>query len=298
MVLIWFASATMAAGANEMAAMNAPLRTSSSLSKDRGEAAVGAPSQDTASITTPEPNTNSTRYEGGKWISGSTVTWSIANAPGTEKEPYSGYIGQEYKGYIERSFQTWSAASGLTFQEVTDSQAADIRLGWGQFDTASSGVVGHTGCQAIDGAMLPNGIIRLEDPAQTPLTKGDNGILTYSGTTASFYQVALHEIGHALGLDDNNDPASIMYFEAIGSKTALSNNDVAGIQSLYASSPAQKPVLQASAAMISQSPESAKIVPARIVTASLHGNLRVQTHSNYRPGTKLTAPNPPSSSLK
>ncbi len=288
MVLIWLASATMAAGANEMAAMNVPSRTSSSLGQDRRPSAIGAPEQ----------NTNSTRYEGGKWSTGATITWSIAKAPGTGEAPYSGYIGQDYRGSIERAFQTWSAASGLTFQEVTDSTATDIRLGWGQFDTATSGVVGHTACQAIDGGMLPNAIIRLEDPAQAPLVAGDTGILTYSGTTASFYQVTLHEIGHALGLDDNNDPASIMYFEAIGSKTGLSQNDVTGISSLYLSSPAKGPVLQASASNLSQSSPNGKIMPAAIPTLSLHGNLRAQTFPKHRPEMKLAAPATASNPLK
>jgi hypothetical protein len=242
MVLIWFASTSMAAGAKETAAMHDSFREPSLLSQDQGATSVAAP----------DPNLSSTRYEGAKWNTGSAITWSVAKAQGTADSPFSGYMGQEYEGLIARAFQTWSAASGLTFQEVADSPAVDIRLGWGQFHTASSGVVGHTVCQAIDGVMLPNGIVRLEDPTEEPLVAGDSGVLRYSGTTASFYQVTLHEIGHALGLADNDDPSSIMYFEAIGSKTGPSTSDTAGIRALYVPAQDSEPTLQASAREIPQ----------------------------------------------
>ncbi len=267
MVLIWFASASMAAGANETAAMNDSFREPSLLSQDQGVTSVAAP----------DPNLNSTRYEGAKWNTGTAITWSIAKSQGTAEAPFSGYMGQEYEGLIARAFQTWSAASGLTFQEVADSPAVDIRLGWGQFHTASSGVVGHTVCQAIDGVMLPNGIVRLEDPSEEPLVAGNGAVLTYSGTTASFYQVTLHEIGHALGLADNDDPSSIMYFEAIGSKTGPSTSDTAGIRALYVPAQVSEPTLQASAREIPQPSAIARNETVRRPGTYLHGNVRVGT---------------------
>ncbi len=106
-------------------------------------------------------------------------------------------------------------------------------MGWGRFNTASTSVVGHTACQAFAGHMLPNGIIRLEDPTQNELIAGPGNILIYSGTTATLYQVALHEVGHALGLADNEDPTSIMDVEATNQNASLALNDVEGIRRLY-----------------------------------------------------------------
>ena len=174
----------------------------------------------------------SANFEGAKW-SGKTITWSLAEGPGTDALPFSGYLSSAYKPLIEKAFQQWAAASGLTFQEVQDSTSADIRIGWGKFDTATSGVIGYTGYQTSAGQFQPNTIIRLEDPQQDPLVTGKDGQLTYSGTTSELYQVVLHEIGHALGLADNSDPNSIMYYASGPANRTLDHTDVAGIQSLY-----------------------------------------------------------------
>jgi len=83
------------------------------------------------------------------------------------------------------------------------------------------------------GQFQPNTIIRLEDPSQDPLVKAADGQLTYSGTTSELYQVVLHEIGHALGLADNPDPHSIMYYASGPNNRTLDNTDIAGIKALY-----------------------------------------------------------------
>ena len=193
------------------------------------------PEQGTISWSSDEGSAHSPLFEGAKWSAGSVITWSISNGPGTADAPFSGYMGAQYKGIVQQAFQTWASASSLSFVEVPDSPQSDIRLGWGTFNTSATGVVGHTAGLALSGQMLPGTIIRLEDPTQDPLVAGAGDILTYSGTNANFYQVVLHEIGHALGLADNNDPDSVMYAEATGANNSLAANDVAGIQTLYGS---------------------------------------------------------------
>jgi predicted Zn-dependent protease len=194
-----------------------------------------------------ENSTDSTLYEGAKWNSASVITWSIADRPGTADSPFSGYMGSQYEALVHEAFQIWAAASGLTFEEVADSNQSDIRLGWGDFNTSSTGVVGYTTCEAESGQLQPGAIIRLEDPSQDSLVAGKGNTLIYSGTIANLYQVTLHEIGHALGLADNNDPNSIMYFEATGANNTLASNDVAGIRRLYGSPALATQVLQAAA---------------------------------------------------
>jgi hypothetical protein len=73
----------------------------------------------------------------------------------------------------------------------------------------------------------------LEDPNQTPLVAGADGQLTYSGADATLYQLALHEIGHALGLADSADPNSIMYYELGSGNQSLDATDLTNIASLY-----------------------------------------------------------------
>jgi predicted Zn-dependent protease len=185
-----------------------------------------------SAATAADAGQGAANFEGAQWT-GNVITWSFATGAGPQSSPFSGAIGSRYKAVIEQAFQTWAAASGLTFEEVPDSSASDIRVGWGDFDTGQSGVVGYTSYQQQNGAMQPGTIIRLEDPSQDALVTGSDGQPTYAGTQSELYQVALHEIGHALGLADSSDPSSVMYYASGPSNRALDQTDIAGVQSLY-----------------------------------------------------------------
>lgn len=187
-----------------------------------------------ASAGTPSPSP----FEAAKWTD-NVITWSFATGAGPSTAPFSGSISSQYQAVIEQAMQAWAKASGLTFEEVPASAASDIRIGWGSFDTTDSNVIGFTSGQSLGGQMQPGVIIRLENPAQTPLVAGAGGAPTYSGTGVELYQAALHEIGHALGLADNADPGSIMFAELGAANTALDLTDVANIRALYA--PASSP---------------------------------------------------------
>jgi hypothetical protein len=181
-----------------------------------------------APTTTPAPSA----FEGAKW-SQPVITWSFATGPGPAGSPFSSTIQAQYQAAIEQAIQTWATASGLTFEEVPDSAASDIRVGWGNFDTADSGVIGLTNYQALAGQLQPGVIVRLEDPSQDAIAAGANGTLSYSGADVSLYQVALHEIGHALGLAVSADPNSIMFPELGSANTTLDATDIADIKTLY-----------------------------------------------------------------
>jgi hypothetical protein len=169
-------------------------------------------------------------YEDAKWNS-TVITWSLADSPGTNGAAFSSYMSPQYQALVAAAFAEWGAASGLIFEQVSDSSQSDIRIGFSDLDTASSGVVGYTSSPFQNGQFQPGVTIQLEDPSQDALV-GSGSSATYSASQADLYQVVLHEIGHALGLADNADPNSVMYYQASNNVT-LDSNDIAGIQALY-----------------------------------------------------------------
>lgn len=176
---------------------------------------------------------------GAKW-SDTDITWSFAtsNYSSDGFAPFSSPISNQYQGAIQGAFQKWAAVAPLTFTQVPDasdySRAADIRIGFGLLNTASTVVIGQANLR-WDGAgnLLPDEIVRLEDPSQFALSLGSDGTYTYVGTTATLQQVALHEIGHVLGLGHASDPNAVMYPSAGANNQTLDQTDVEGIQSLY-----------------------------------------------------------------
>ena len=94
----------------------------------------------------------------------------------------------------------------------------------------------HPGCtKPFDGpgfvvahALLPeDGRIHFDEDEQFT-TGGEKN-------TVNLLSIAVHEIGHALGLDHSSDSTAIMYslFQPQGTITALSQDDINGIQYLY-----------------------------------------------------------------
>lgn len=191
---------------------------------------------------------------GAKW-SNTDISWSFATSTYSNDgfAPFSSSISDQYQGVVRQALQQWSAVAPLTFTEVADSpdysRAADIRIGFGFLSTASTAVIGQANLR-WDGAghLLPNEIVRLEDPSQLALSQGPGGTYTYVGTTATLQQVALHEIGHALGLGHASDQNAVMYPSPGASNQTLDQTDIDGIQSLYgapASAPPSAPTAPA-----------------------------------------------------
>jgi predicted Zn-dependent protease len=191
--------------------------------------------------------------EGSKWPT-NNITWSFATSTYSSdaSDSFSSAISPQYQSAIEEALQQWSAASGLAFTQVPDSaaqaNAPDIRIGFGTLHPSGTGTIGDTTIRYdSSGDLVPDTVVRLEDPSETTLVQGSDGAYTYTGTSSELEQVALHEIGHALGLGHSTDSGAIMYPSAGPNNRSLDQSDIAGIQSLYgAPAPSSAPVLAAS----------------------------------------------------
>ncbi|WP_277785612.1 matrixin family metalloprotease [Caulobacter segnis] len=159
-----------------------------------------------------------------------TVTWSFATSNyASLKTQYSGYrdfstsINNDFRDEIIAAFNAWEAAANIDFVQVADSASVNIRIG----------------DYAIDGRAAPGG--------QSTLGQAHNW---WSGTyyraaqivfdvdaydsSADFYWTALHEIGHAIGLDHATLSTAVMYYlKTPSSAASLTADDIAGVTAIY-----------------------------------------------------------------
>ena len=185
--------------------------------------------------STPSAGTGSAVLEGGKWDQ-RVITWSLADSAGTGASPFSSDMNSTDASAVQDAINAWAAVMpGVTFEQVADSSQSDIRIGFGDFNTATTGIVGYTSGRINQGQFEPDMIVRVEDPTQDPLVLGSNGQQVYTGTDATLTQAIEHELGHALGFGLNTDSNSIMYYLLDSSNRSLDSTDIAGAASLYGS---------------------------------------------------------------
>ena len=138
---------------------------------------------------------------------------------------------------IREAFARWQAVSGLTFTEVT-SGASTLSIA---FHSGS-----HGDGSPFDDAGGPDGNTLAH--AFFPPPRGGQwaGALHFDefelwkdqpgGPGIRLYNVALHEIGHNLGLAHSQDQTAIMFAYYSETRNDLLADDIAGIQSLYGGS--------------------------------------------------------------
>ncbi|XP_028658895.2 matrix metalloproteinase-21-like [Erpetoichthys calabaricus] len=131
---------------------------------------------------------------------------------------------------LKQAFRRWSEVIPLNFEEDLRTQATqiDIKMGFGTRK--------HLGCsQVFDGTgqvyahAWHLGDVHFDDDEHFVLPKNDQGI--------SLLKVAVHEIGHVLGLSHINRPGSVMQANYIPEDTNLELDwmDRKAIQQIYGS---------------------------------------------------------------
>ena len=125
---------------------------------------------------------------------------------------------------VRAAFQSWEQAGvPVRFALDADSASAEVRFQWRiQFEGERTG---QTDLAWDDDGRLTSGVVTLAtfDPKGQPLTPDDLRVM------------AMHEIGHLIGLDHSHDPGDLMY--AAPKVRELSPRDIATALLLYQLAP-------------------------------------------------------------
>lgn len=161
--------------------------------------------------------------------SGGQVTWSFATTTGSMFGFDAAIADPTYQALVRAAFDAWEAALDIDFVEVADSAASNIRLGWDAID-GEYGMVGQMAYTYYDNDSGFDRFaaveIRFDSIEQWSADRND------AGDAINFYAVALHEIGHAIGIEHSHMPNSIMYAET-GGAADLTQLDIDAGRAVY-----------------------------------------------------------------
>ena len=158
--------------------------------------------------------------------SGGLVSYSFAaqNFPGQFNDFDSFITEESFREEITESFAAWENTADIRFQLVPDSDDVDIRFGWGILD-GSGGVLGQATVPSF-GAL--SGVIVIFDEDEDWFLGGDS-----PPDQIDFSSTAIHEIGHAIGINHSEKSQALM--NASYSKTIfdLQPDDKEAVISIY-----------------------------------------------------------------
>jgi hypothetical protein len=178
---------------------------------------------------------------GEAWLDGQHVTLSFA-PEGTPILGIGSSLGSVLNGLgansakyeILRAFQSWASQTNLNVGIVGDDGSSYDATGALQHDPRYGDI-------RIAGRSLAGDIVALTSPSG-PWSSNSGDIIVNtdkpfslggSDGTYDLNTVFLQEAGHAFGVGNSPDPASVMYEVYSGARTGLTAGDVASVQSLY-----------------------------------------------------------------
>ncbi|WP_214480962.1 matrixin family metalloprotease [Bacillus sp. SM2101] len=137
---------------------------------------------------------------------------------------------------IKNAFNTWSSVSPLRFLEVSSADEPDILIGWRDANDPDHSMVGDV----LAHADFPPGCSVVVNSLPLPVHFDDSEHTWCIGAFPGQFDietVAVHEIGHILGIAHSNVFGAIMYPRVSSNtvKRSLTQDDILAVQDLYGS---------------------------------------------------------------
>jgi len=179
---------------------------------------------------------------GARWAAPQRITYSfvpdgtsIGGVPSNLQATLNArFPGVSWKDEFAQAAATWQKAANLNFAPVPDDGSPIGVAGNQQGDTRFGDI-------RIGGYAQPSGQLAfayLPPPVNGGTNAGDIFFNTaqswrIDGTTFDLETVAIHEFGHALGMDHSSLSAAAMWPAYTGTKPVLTTDDIGGIRAIY-----------------------------------------------------------------
>jgi hypothetical protein len=148
-----------------------------------------------------------------------------------------GFSTQVWQDEFHRAAAAWQAVAGINLAPVADS-GDPISVSGNQQGDPRFGDIRIT---AVDLGAGSLGMAFYPPPYNGGTIAGDivmNTAIAWNiNSTYDLRTVAIHEIGHSLGMDHSTITSAVMYSGYTGIKQTLVSDDIAGIQSIYGAQP-------------------------------------------------------------